>query len=237
MKTISHICFTLLSAAMLASNGFAIDIAINSSNFSRTDGGSPVSNTYTAANHVGLEYIGGTDFLNSDQTFTITYDYTGGANPVGGAAIWFGTVSNADWVFANEQNGAPDDLLRNFVGRNLVTNSGGSVSDTDTIPDGDMMPSSNIIISIDRTFLGGNYFLDVELRNASDTVIGSLSNINVGTDASWGVTMWAPAASGDVSNTTTTISNLSVTAIPEPGTYVALAGLLAFLVALKRRQI
>lgn len=229
-------------ATVSAASLHAASIAINSTNFSVTNTGAPVpsvSNTYTAntsaVGHVGLQYQGGTDFLNSDQRFTLTFNYTGGANPTGGAAFWFGTSSAANWVFVNEEDGATNDLLRNFTTRNLQAHSGSGTVTTTTISDASMAPSTTYTLTLDRILTGGNYFLqNIQVRNPSNAVIGSLADVNVGTDAAWGVTIFAPAAFGNVTSTTTTISGLDVSAIPEPSSAALLA--ISLLLAVRRRR-
>ncbi len=239
MKTKS----TILAVIAATASGNAASVAINSTNFAvtNTSNAPAVSNSYSARSanggHVGLQYTGGSDFLNSDQRFTLTFDYAGGANPVGGAAFWFGTSSAANWVFVNEEDGTANDLIRNFTTRNLQTHSGSGTVSSNSITDASMAPGTTYTLTLDRVLVGANYFLqNIEVRNPSSTVIGSLADVNVGTDAAWGVTIFATAAFGNVTDTTTTISGLDVSPIPEPGSSALLGVGLGLLLATRRRR-
>ncbi len=239
-------------AAASTTSLHAASIAINSTNFAVTNTTSPpaVSNSYTAFSssngHVGLQYIGGTDFLNSDQRFTLTFDYTGGAKPVGGVAFWFGTASDANWVFVNEESGTvstpANDNLRNFSNRNLQTHGGSGTITSDSILNGDMVSDTTYTLTLDRVLTSpSNYQLqNIQVRNPSSTVIGSLPGINVGTDTNWGVTIFSTVAvpASGTTATTTTISSLDVSVIPEPSSTALLGvSLFTLLLAARRRAV
>lgn len=240
MKTKSLILPSfLLVCGMTLSSASAALVAINSTNFSVTNTTTPpaVSNSYTGTGHVGLRYIGGTNYLSTSQTFTMEFNFSGGAMPSSGVGFWFGSASNANWIFVNEEaitSSDDDDQLRNFTERNLQTHGGSGTVTTDIIPDADFAPGATFTLTAIRTVTGGNATFDAQVRNSSNALIANLDSISTGTDADWGVTIFAnsPQVNG-ITLTTTTITSLNI--VPEPS--AALLSLLgaALLVARRRR--